>query len=304
MRGWRCVALAAVMAAATARGAYRSGGRVGEGSFKGIVHLATGPNDRLYVLDASDRIFVFDGEGKPAGTIDPNMANLKAIAISPKGDLYVFSTTFRERKIKVGARMRMVKVPTGAEVAVFDASGKPLGEKRKIAGVKSVRSACFAGDRLALADLSAKAVVVLDPATWRETARIDSGLRLCCGIFDVCAAPENTIGVSNLGAFRFERYDLTGKKLLEFGRRGRGLDRFHGCCNPVSAAFLPDGRIVTVEKDSTRIKIYEPDGTGAKIIPGVEELVKGCSYVPVAVDSKGTIYLGAVEKGYVVRCVP
>ncbi|MEA2068253.1 MAG: hypothetical protein U9P12_03535, partial [Verrucomicrobiota bacterium] len=124
------------------------------------------------------------------------------------------------------------------------------------------------------------------------------------GIFDFCEAPGHTIAVSNLGAFKLQRYDLEGKLLQEFGQRGRGTDDFQGCCNPVSAGYLPDGRIVTVEKDPTRIKVCDADGKNAQVIEGIDNLVAGCSFIPAAVDSQGNIYLGANLKGYIVKCTP
>jgi hypothetical protein len=63
----------------------------------------------------------------------------------------------------------------------------------------------------------------------------------------------------------------------------------------VNVAQVPDGTIITAEKDPTRIKIYDSTGRNAKMIPGVQELVKGCSYIPMTVDKKGSIYL--VVKG-------
>jgi hypothetical protein len=102
-------------------------------------------------------------------------------------------------------------------------------------------------------------LVFLDLETGKETARVKMGRRLCCGIFDFCEAPDNTVAVSNLGAFKIQRYNLDGKLISEFGKRGRGFDDFHGCCNPVSASYLPGGNIVTVEKDPTRILLeYQP----------------------------------------------
>ncbi len=150
-------------------------------------------------------------------------------------------------------------------------------------------------------------------STLTEEKKVKSGARMRtvqipigveCGIFDFCEAPDNTIAVSNLGAFKLQQFDLDGKLLKEFGQRGRGLDDFQGCCNPVSAGYLPGGGILTVEKSPTRIKIYDANGKNAQLIDGIEELVKGCSFIPVAVDSKGNIYLAASAKGYIVKCVP
>ena len=86
---------------------------------------------------------------------------------------------------------------------------------------------------------------------------------------------------------------------VSFGQRGNTIDDFHGCCNPVSVAFLSNGGIVTVEKDPTRIKIYSKEG--AKKVEGIDELVKGCAYIPMTVDRNDNVYLASKTDG-IVKC--
>jgi hypothetical protein len=111
---------------------------------------------------------------------------------------------------------------------------------------------------------------------------------------------KNQIFVANLAAFRTSIFDFDGNILATFGKRGKTINDFHGCCNPVNVASLPNGAVITVEKDPTRVKIY--DKSGAKKIDGIEELVKGCAYIPMTVDKNENIYLASPEKG-LVRCV-
>ena len=106
--------------------------------------------------------------------------------------------------------------------------------------------------------------------------------------------------VANLAAFKVQTYNLKGKKLITFGKRGKHLNDFHGCCNPVTVASLSNNAIVTAEKDPTRIKVYSKDG--AHLIEGIEELVKGCSYIPMVVDGKDNIYLASSKSG-IIKCV-
>ncbi|MEN8254595.1 MAG: hypothetical protein ABFR33_03905 [Verrucomicrobiota bacterium] len=282
---------------------YRVGDQLGKGKLGRISQITMGADDTLHVLDNNGKVTVFDADGEMAKTIETGMGNTTAIAVSPDGNIHVFSTLTETKKVKSGARMRTVHVPIGVECGIFDPSGKSL-EKKTLKNLKSAKAARFIGDTLAVADLTARAVVLMDAESGEETGRIKKGLRLCCGIFDFCEGPDNTIAISNLGAFKLQRFDLDGDLVSEFGKRGRGIDDFQGCCNPVSAGYLPDGRIVTVEKDPTRIKIYGAKGRKAEKIEGVEELVKGCSFIPVAVDSKNNIYLASSIKGCIVKCVP
>ncbi len=293
---------ALLLGAAWAQAAYHVSGRVGQGQIGKVEHLAIGRNDTLCVLERNGKVTLFNPDGSLAATIDTGLSNTGAIATDSDGNIHVFSTQTKTKKVKVGARMRKVQVPIGVREAVFSPSGEKISE-RELKNLKMAKAAKIIGDKLVVADNIQRAVVIMDAKTGRETGQIKKGLRLCCGIFDICAAPDNTVAVSNLGAFKLQRFDLDGKLLLEFGKRGRGLNDFHGCCNPVSAAYLPDGRILTVEKDSTRIKIYDAGGKQATPVEGVEELVKGCEFIPVAVDSKGTVYLAA-NKGYIVKCDP
>ncbi|VGO22268.1 NHL repeat-containing protein [Pontiella sulfatireligans] len=286
-----------------ARAEYRVEGNIGKGKLGAVSQIAIGANDTLCALEMNGKITVFNPDGTVASTLDTGLENTEALAVSADGSLYVLSTLTETKKVKSGARMRTVQVPVGVECGVFDAKGKKL-KTMKLDQLKSARAARIVDGKLAVADLSARALVFHDVETGKETGRIKKGLRLCCGIFDFCEGPDNTVAISNLGAFKLQRYSLDGKLVSEFGKRGRGIDDFQGCCNPVSAAYLPNRGILTVEKDPTRIKVYDANGQNAVQIPGVEELVKGCSFIPVAVDSKGVIYLGAAEKGYIVKCVP
>ncbi|MCK4563622.1 MAG: hypothetical protein KAU94_02975 [Verrucomicrobia bacterium] len=296
-----CTAL--LLSGASALANYRVDGHIGKGKIGPVSQIAIGAGDTLCALENNGKVTIFSSDGSLVSTIDTGMKNTGAMAVDSDGNLHIFSTLTEEKKVKSGARMRTVQIPIGVECGIFDASGKKL-KTMKFDNLKSAKAARMVGDTLVVADLTARALVLMDAETGKETGRIKKGLRLCCGIFDFCEAPDNTIAVSNLGAFKLQQFDLDGKLLKEFGQRGRGMDDFQGCCNPVSAGYLPGGGILTVEKDPTRIKIYDANGKNAQLIDGVEELVKGCSFIPVAVDSKGNIYLAASAKGYIVKCVP
>ena len=283
--------------------AYKPEQQIGKGMLGPVAHLALGPNNTICALEKSGKVIRFNSDGSVAGRIETGMANTTALVITSDGEFHIFATLTETKKVKMGARMRKVEIPVGVELGVFTADGKKL-RTRRLDTLKSAQAAKIINGKLVVADLSARALVFMDAATFQETGRVKKGLRLCCGIFDFCEAPDNTVAVSNLGAFKVQRYSIDGKLLAEFGKRGRELNDFQGCCNPVSAAYLPDGRIVTVEKDPTRIKIYDAAGKQATAIEGIEELVKGCSFIPSAVDQAGNLYLAANTKGYIIKCSP
>lgn len=280
---------------------YKVDKQIGKGQLAFISQLAVSPDDSLLVLQNDGKVSRYKADGSLDGSFETGMKNTTAIAVAPEGQIYIFSTLTETKKVKSGARMRTVQVPIGVEYSIFDASGNKLNSK-KLEKLKSAKTAKIVDGSLVVADLSARTLVFHDLETGKETARIKKGLRLCCGIFDFCIAPDNTVAVSNLGAFKVQRFDMSGNLVMEFGKRGRELNDFQGCCNPVSAAYLPGGAILTVEKDPTRIKVYDANGQNATQIKGVEELVEGCSFIPTVSDSKGNIYLAANTKGYVVKC--
>ena len=69
----------------------------------------------------------------------------------------------------------------------------------------------------------------------------------------------------------------------------------------MSVAYLSNSAIVTVEKDPTRVKVFSKEG--AKQIEGIQELVEGCTYIPMTADSKDNLYLASPDKG-MIKCVP
>ncbi len=278
---------------------YKVEGNIGKGQFK---QLAIGANDMLYALNTGGDITIFNPAGEVTGTIRTGLQGVEALAIAEDGSIHLLSNITKSKKVKSGARMVNMNVTVGVQHTLLDSTGKQQ-KTAQLEGLKSVKTARFIDGMLVVADYSGRALVILNPETGRETGRIDKGLRLCCGIFDFCEAPNGTVAISNLGAFKVQQYTLTGEPVMEFGQRGRDLDAFQGCCNPVSTAFLPGGEILTIEKDPTRIKIYDSTGQNARQVEGVEELVKGCSFIPSAVDSKGTIYMASSTKNCIVKCV-
>jgi len=281
---------------------YHVSGKVGTDRKRAVAQLAVTTNNILCVLEHTGTVTLFAADGSLIRSFSTGLKTTEAMAVAPDGNLYVLETLMKQKKIKVRARMRTINVPDGVNCVLFDLSGKRISSLR-LKGLMSAQAAHVVAGKLVVADPVKKRLVFFDIKTCKQTAVVEKGLRLCCDIFDFCVAPNETISVANLGDFSVSRYDLNGHLISKFGRRGRGLDEFHGCCNPVSVGYLPNGRIVSVEKDPTRIKIYDANAKNAQIIQGVEELVKGCSFIPMTIDSNGTIYLAA-EKGYIVKCTP
>jgi len=283
---------------------YRVKKRIGTGKIHSPISYLASYGDRIYVLEKSGNLLVFSAQsGSCKKKIDLDLPNTTTLAINKKGEVFVFSTKTKEVERVYKKRKYMATVYLGVTCKVFNVKGKELREI-KLDYLKSASAARFIDGQLLVADQAQSALFTVDPMSGEKIKEKRRALRGCCGLFDFCEGPNNTYTIANLGAFKVQQYSLDGKVIKSFGKRGKDLNSFHGCCNPVSLAYLPDGSLVTVEKHDTRVKIYDADGKNARTIDNLENLVKGCSYIPITVDSEGNIFLAASAKKYIVKCVP
>jgi len=185
------------------------------------------------------------------------------------------------------------------ECKVYDAEGNFVKDL-KLADVKTATGSKIVNGKLFIADYRSRKVAIFDLASGSYETSIDDA-RACCGILDFGVNDKNEILLANLGAFRVQAFDMEGNIKYSFGKRGRGINDFHGCCNPVNVSYMPNGAIITVEKDPSRIKVYTQ--SGAHQVEGIMELVKGCSYIPMTTDSNNNLYLASVMSG-IVKCSP
>jgi len=73
---------------------------------------------------------------------------------------------------------------------------------------------------------------------------------------------NNFLYITNPGKHRVEVFTQDGIHLpeLSWGEPSGSLSGFVGCCNPIGLAVLDGGRILTVEKAISRIKIFRAGG--------------------------------------------
>lgn len=277
---------------AFASASYVPGPSLGKGEkFSKVAALAIGKDDKLLVADASNVRVIDPDTGSCTRIINTDMRQIAALC-SDGNEIWVFEN--RKKNVEKETNGKKVKIsePVDVRCRVYSADGDLLREV-PLAEAKAATSAAIWMGRLYLADLKARTVLVYNAETGAPEGRVGRDMRLCCGIFDVrIDRGSNELLLSNLGAFKLQRYAQDGTLVSEFGKRGNGNDGFHGCCNPVSSEILPDGNLLTVEKEPARVRIYTKDGKFLYVFPGMEELVKGCDYVSVAVNSKGVVFLG------------
>ena len=117
------------------------------------------------------------------------------------------------------------------------------------------------GDRLYITDLKGHRVLVYDRKTRErlftiprdsenEQAALFSPTNLAIG-------PDNTVYVSDTGAFRIQQYDAEGAFIRSFGEHGDAPGQF---ARNKGIAVDRDGRLYTVDAASQTVQIFDPDG--------------------------------------------
>jgi len=277
-----------------------------DGDFAGkehndVIYLSILSNDNICALKSDGIIKIIDTNGALVKELKSNISSKpSAIAVDEKTDnIFVLGTIYEQKSVEIRGKTFHVNMPAGVECLVFNTKGKKLREFR-LKDLTTATGARVSDNNLLVADTRGRLIGIFNSETGEKKTSIEK-LRTCCSILDFSIRNDNEILVANLAAFRVESFDYSGKPIISFGQRGNNIDDFHGCCNPVSVAFLSNGGIVTVEKDPTRIKVYSKEG--AKKIEGIEELVVGCTYIPMIVDKNDNLYL-ASKTGGVIKCIP
>ncbi len=262
-------------------------------------YLGVLSSNNLVALNNDKTVTIIDVNGRKIKSFAVSETSVPStMAVDSNDNIYILIPEEKETETTVrGKKVKRVQI-VAYSCDLYNANGEK-SKSFKLTGVNNASGARIADGKLLIADMGGANIGIFNATTGARETEI-KGMRPCCGILDFSVNDKNELLVANLGAFRVQSYDLTGKQILAFGSRGNGVDEFHGCCNPVSVAYLSNGAIVTVEKDPTRVKVYSKEGAIA--IAGIDEMVKGCSYIPMTVDKKDNLYLASPTKG-VVRCV-
>lgn len=271
-----------------------------------VTSLAIGKDDFL-VVAAGNKIFIFDPtKEQSVRSFDPGFDVITAVAVGGD-DIYVFSRKTEEKEFVSNGRKFKRQIPLAALCKKFAWDGTLIGDV-DLKGLKDVINAKVVGGKIYVSDFGGtQKVRVFDARTGNSLQAVGKDLRLCCGLLDFAVDPKTgEVIIGNMGAFSLERYSAqSGQLKFAFGKRGSDDASFQGCCNPVSAAVLPDGNLVVVEKDPSRVKIYNPQGRLLFSFKDLQDLTKGCNRVSVVVDTKGRVYLGVNNaEHFVLQYVP
>ena len=117
--------------------------------------------------------------------------------------------------------------------------------------------------------------------------------------FDIACGGFNDVWAVNPGKLRLQNYTTDGKLRSVWGEDLSEESRFTGCCNPSHFTLLPDGRFVTYEKGTDKIKVFDQAGqfqamvAGAGSFKGKPDFLLGNNNLvkDIATDQTGRIYI-------------
>jgi sugar lactone lactonase YvrE len=227
--------------------------------------LAVGPGDTLYVA-GRETIAVLDREGRTLRRIEVD-GQARCLAVAPDGTLYA---------------------GVDDHVLVFDADGAPAGAWRTFE--QDARLVCVAlkGNDVYVADAAHSRVIRCDRAG-RPLHTLTGFVLFSSPHLDIAVGPRDELWIVNPGGRELRRYDDEGNITFSWQQSSRDLAGFSGCCNPVHIAVLPDGSLVTSEKNIIRVKILNPDGSLAGVVAGPRRFRDDAAPLDLAVDSGGRI---------------
>ena len=234
-----------------------------------------------------------------APPINTHFTESRAIALAPKGTIYVAGDKairkFDENgnnlgEIKLTDTPMCLTIDTDGKiyiamlnhVQVYDNQEKPLATWQSLGNDAVLTGIAVSKNDVFVADAGNRIVHRFDK-TGKLINRIGAkdkdrnipGFIIPSPHFDLTVAPDGLLRVVNPGNHRIEAYTSDGDLEFSWGKfSNTDLKGFCGCCNPVNFAILADESFVTVEKGLIRLKIYDPEGAFIGVVAGPEQLVQ------------------------------
>lgn len=234
-------------------------------------------------IDSADRVYVL-GDGK-VDIIDRNGETVKSWR-APEGAACIAVGSDERVYLGVAGKVEMF-TGSGVRVGAFTVGD---GRDAKITSIK------ISGGEVLVADASARFIRKFDKSGSQVgeigTQNKTHGFMLPNRALDFAVDSTGILRATDSGRHRVSSWTLDGKPAGDFGKFGLSKpEDFVGCCNPVNIAIAPDGRVVTAEKVSARVKVYDGSGKLLALI-GSEYFDPAFVHLHLAVDSRGRIIVG------------
>jgi DNA-binding beta-propeller fold protein YncE len=238
-------------------------------------------------LDARDNLYAAGARGVKVSSPDgkllrewPTSGPATCVALDEDGNVYV------------GQR---------AKVETFDPQGKPLRawgkEGRGVGELGYVTAIAVFKTNVLVADAGNRCIHrfdatgdFIDEIGKRNPEAGLPGLICPSPCLDLAVDKAGDIYVTNPGLWRVERYSLDGTLLGFWGAGGTQPQQFCGCCNPTHVALRADDGIVTAEKITARVKVYDPKGAMLAFL-GPQYFTREAAGLDVAVDSADRLFV-------------
>ncbi len=231
----------------------------------------------------------------------------RGIALTPVGQLCVVGDRQYRLFDGAGARLADVSLPDSPQcVAVTESGMIVIGYRNRVEtrvythperpeywpmvnGKPYLTAVAVTKSSIWIADAGNRRVYCFKAG--KLLRRIGNGLEAPSPHLDVAVGRDGLVWMANPGRHRLEGYAPDGTLQRQWGTASTAVEGFTGCCNPVDFALLPDGRFVTAEKGTPRVKIYRRDGVFECVVASSGSFDAPDAIADLAVDTKGRVYV-------------
>jgi len=233
-----------------------------------------GRNINAVTVDQADRIILSAADGLTI--LSPDGTTLQTIPL-PFPALCAATDTNGTLYVGTHARLAIVS-PDGTLQASID-----LPQTNALPSCIAIRK-----QHLFVADAENGTLVQLD-RSGQLVREIKDFVLFASPGFDVAFDAQGFIWANNPGGRELRKYHTDGQRITTIGRPGRDITGFSGCCNPTDIAILPNGSIVTSEKNIMRVKVLDSQGRVIALVAGPDDFNPDLHRLDIATDSRGRV---------------
>jgi len=255
---------------------------------------------------AFDNMIYPDGNWKISEEISVSEGKLKAVTVSPAGNIYLAGDSFvlcYDKGFKLIWKIvapapvtslsftnDSIYASTMDQILVINSIGEIVNEWGPFENNSIITSVSSNSSNVAFADAGNKAIFILDKGgeVRKMIGRNDNQFVIPSPYFDVALSSEGLIYVANTGHRRLETRGFDGVTISYFGEPGTAPDAFCGCCNPAHFIKTKTGYI-TAEKGINRIKILGESGEFIEFVSSKNDFTPSIPLDLASVDGE-TIY--------------
>jgi hypothetical protein len=215
---------------------------------------------------------------------------LKAVTVSPSGDIYLGGDSFvscYDKELKLRWNIKTpgpvsalsfygdtIYASSIEQVFLINASGEIKNEWGPFEEGSIFTSLSANRSFVAVSDAGNKMILILDKGgeVKKLIGQNDGQFIIPSPYFDVALSDDNNLFIANTGHRRIEKRNIDGEMKNSFGEPGIAPEAFCGCCNPAHFILIPDG-FVTAEKGINRIKILNDKGDFVEFVSSRNEFV-------------------------------